>query len=147
MSFAGLHEVVENVAALKTKTGHHGHDALDESTAFGAVGTEAFLAPDDRGSQVSFGEIVGGLDTLDCSEGPHRGFHLQDLGAHTRDLRGMAAHPLGFATGLRPSSLRPLRRDGATPNLLWDRAMLFVRRSQTKGEAMQMHYSTVAPGE
>jgi Phage integrase family. len=41
---------------------------------------------------------------------------------------------LGFATGLRPSSLRPLRRNGATPDLLWDRAVLFVRRSQTRGE-------------
>jgi integrase len=41
---------------------------------------------------------------------------------------------LGFATGLRPSSLRPLRRDGATPDLLWDRAVLLVRRSQTRGD-------------
>jgi hypothetical protein len=28
---------------------------------------------------------------------------------------------VGLATGMRPSSLRPLRRKGATPDVLWDR--------------------------
>jgi integrase len=41
---------------------------------------------------------------------------------------------LGFATGLRPSSLRPLRRQGPTPDLLWDEGYLLVRRSHTRGE-------------
>lgn len=40
---------------------------------------------------------------------------------------------LGFATGLRPSSLRPLRRTGATPDVLWSEKRLLVRRSQTIG--------------
>lgn len=40
---------------------------------------------------------------------------------------------LGLATGLRPSSLRPLRRNGPTPDVLWDQARLLVRRSQTRG--------------
>jgi len=44
---------------------------------------------------------------------------------------GIAA--LGFATGLRPSSLRPLRRRGPTPDVLWDEGILLVRRSQTRG--------------
>src|SRR5688572_3841168 len=39
---------------------------------------------------------------------------------------------LGFATGLRPSSLRPLRRTGATPDVLWDAGVLLVRRSHTR---------------
>jgi hypothetical protein len=38
---------------------------------------------------------------------------------------------LGFATGLRPSSLRPLRRQGDEPDVVWDENILFVRRSQT----------------
>jgi integrase len=38
---------------------------------------------------------------------------------------------LGFATGLRPSSLRPLRRQGPTPDVLWDEGVLLVRRSHT----------------
>jgi integrase len=41
---------------------------------------------------------------------------------------------LGLATGLRPSSLRPLRRRGETPDVLWDQQRLLVRRSQTRGE-------------
>lgn len=41
---------------------------------------------------------------------------------------------LGFVTGLRPSSLRPLRRRGPTPDLLLDSGILHVRRSQTLGD-------------
>ena len=40
---------------------------------------------------------------------------------------------LGFCTGLRPSSLRPLRRRGAHADVLWDSRHLLVRRSQTYG--------------
>lgn len=41
---------------------------------------------------------------------------------------------LGLATGLRPSSLRPLRRAGPTPDVLWEQRRLLVRRSQTLGD-------------
>ncbi len=41
---------------------------------------------------------------------------------------------LGLATGLRPSSLRPLRRAGSTPDVLWNDGMLLVRRSHTIDE-------------
>jgi hypothetical protein len=44
---------------------------------------------------------------------------------------------LGFATGLRPSSLRPLRRRGDSADVLWDQGVLLVRRSQT-GDAEPM---------
>jgi integrase len=39
---------------------------------------------------------------------------------------------LGFATGLRPSSMRPLRRKGESPDVLWDEGVLLVRRSHTR---------------
>jgi hypothetical protein len=38
---------------------------------------------------------------------------------------------LGFTTGLRPSSLRPLRSRGPNADVKWDEAKLLVRRSQT----------------
>lgn len=41
---------------------------------------------------------------------------------------------LGLVTGLRPSSLRPLRRCGETPDIRWEKAVLEIRRSQTIGE-------------
>jgi hypothetical protein len=41
---------------------------------------------------------------------------------------------LGFATGLRPSTMRPLRRMGATPDVLWDQGVILVRRSHTLGD-------------
>jgi len=40
---------------------------------------------------------------------------------------------LGLVTGLRPSSLRPLRRRGAEADVLWEEGQLRVRRSQTLG--------------
>ena len=39
---------------------------------------------------------------------------------------------LGFATGLRPSSLRPLRRCGPNADVLWTESALLVRRSHTR---------------
>ena len=41
---------------------------------------------------------------------------------------------LGFATGLRPSTLRPLRRSGATPDVRWDEGAVLIRRSNTIGD-------------
>jgi integrase len=46
---------------------------------------------------------------------------------------------LGLATGLRPSSLRPLRWKGPTPDVLWDTNTLLVRQSHTRHqEVMNM---------
>lgn len=44
---------------------------------------------------------------------------------------------LGFATGLRPSSLRPLRRKGPECDVIWEEGAILVRRSHTlKQEVM-----------
>jgi integrase len=45
---------------------------------------------------------------------------------------------MGFATGLRPSTLRPLRRKTETPDVLWDEGVVLIRRSHTrKQEVME----------
>jgi hypothetical protein len=45
---------------------------------------------------------------------------------------------MGFATGLRPSTLRPLRRTGETPDVLWGEGVVLIRRSHTrKQEVME----------
>lgn len=41
---------------------------------------------------------------------------------------------LGFTTGLRPSSLRPLRREGPSADIKWEDGILLIRRSQTIGD-------------
>lgn len=41
---------------------------------------------------------------------------------------------LGFITGLRPSSMRPLRRRGPEADVVWDKNRILVRRSQTVGD-------------
>ena len=41
---------------------------------------------------------------------------------------------LGFFLGHRPSTLRPLRRSGPTPDVLLDEGVLLVRQSHTEGD-------------
>jgi integrase len=43
---------------------------------------------------------------------------------------------LGFTTGLRPSSLRPLRRSGEKADIKWDEGLLIIRRSHTLGDTV-----------
>lgn len=59
---------------------------------------------------------------------------------------------LGFVTGLRPSSLRPLRRQGPEADVLWSEGRLLVRRSEVRGGIMQrtktgLRYSVHLPEE
>jgi integrase len=60
---------------------------------------------------------------------------------------------LGFSTGLRPSSLRPLRRRGPTPDVLWEEGVLLVRRSHTRRQEVMettktgRHQRLKLPGE
>jgi integrase len=48
---------------------------------------------------------------------------------------GMVA--LGFATGWRPSMMRPLRRKGPSADVLWDSNVVLARRSQTRGDEVR----------
>lgn len=48
--------------------------------------------------------------------------------------RHFAFSLLGFTTGLRPSSMRPLRREGPSADIKWDESVLLIRRSQTIGD-------------
>jgi len=41
---------------------------------------------------------------------------------------------LGLTTGLRPSSMRPLRRKGEHADILWDKGVLLIRRSHSLGD-------------
>jgi hypothetical protein len=44
---------------------------------------------------------------------------------------------LGFATGWRPSMMRPLRREGPSADVLWDKNVVLARRSQTRGDEVR----------
>ena len=61
----------------------------------------------------------------------------EEFGAFVTKLRELfpqhhAMALLGFVTGLRPSSLRPLRRHGEHADVLWDEGALLIRRSHTR---------------
>ncbi len=88
---------------------------------------------------------IKGLEPFDVSE--HPAHTHEDPNSLTADeaakflARMREKYPqhfamtvLGFATGLRPSSLRPLRRHGEQADVLWEEKALLVRRSQTRGE-------------
>ena len=49
---------------------------------------------------------------------------------------------LGFATGLRPSTMRPLRRTGPTPDVLWEEGALLIRQSHTIGDEVMASTKT-----
>ncbi len=71
-------------------------------------------------------------NALEPAEGPAFLVKMRDLCP-----QHFAMVVLGFATGLRPSSLRPLRRSGPNADILWEEGVLLVRRSHTrKGEVM-----------
>lgn len=65
----------------------------------------------------------------------------EDQGLFVWALRQVAPHlwlavVLGFATGLRPSSLRPLRGQGPNSDVLWDEGILLIRRSYVTGRIL-----------
>lgn len=85
-----------------------------------------------------------GIEAFDTSE--HTTYTEEEPNALTADEAGSflatmreefpqhyAMTYLGFGTGLRPSSLRPLRREGPTPDVRWDDGVILVRRSHTLG--------------
>lgn len=49
---------------------------------------------------------------------------------------------VGFCLGKRPSTLRPLRRKGPTPDVLWDQGVLLFRRSNTFGQEVMQGVKT-----
>jgi integrase len=86
-----------------------------------------------------------GMDRFDTSEHPTyteeepNSLTVEEVRRFLAALKGalpqhFAMTALGFATGLRPSSLRPLRRCGPLADVKWDENVLLVRRSQTVGD-------------
>lgn len=86
-----------------------------------------------------------GIRLLDTSEHPTytdeepNSLTVQEARAFLAKMRALfpqhfAMTALGFATGLRPSTLRPLRREGPQADVLWEDSVLLVRRSQTLGD-------------
>jgi hypothetical protein len=51
-----------------------------------------------------------------------------------RHPQHLAMTALGFATGWRPSMMRPLRRKGEAADVLWEKGIILARRSQTRGD-------------
>lgn len=88
---------------------------------------------------------LDGVENLDTSE--HEVYSelepnsltLEEAGPFVAKFRELfpqhfAMFYLGLATGLRPSTLRPIRRRGAEADVLWDQGKLLVRRSHSLGE-------------
>lgn len=58
--------------------------------------------------------------------------------AWTHEREHFAMLALGMLTGRRACELRPLRREGRYADLRWETGQLLIRRSQTKGEPMEV---------
>jgi integrase len=59
------------------------------------------------------------------------------LAMRDRHPQHLAMVALGFATGWRPSMMRPLRRQGPSADVLWDKNVVLARRSQTRGDEVR----------
>ena len=59
------------------------------------------------------------------------------LAMRDRHPQHLAMVALGFATGWRPSMMRPLRRKGGSADVLWDKNVVLARRSQTRGDEVR----------
>lgn len=66
--------------------------------------------------------------------------------ARTKFPQHYAMILLGMVTGLRPSSLRPLRRKGPEADLDWDSGELLVRRSHSRRQAIMDKTKTGTDG-
>ena len=88
---------------------------------------------------------VKGLDTSTCTtyteEEPNALVpeEVQPFLVAMRDRhqQHFAMVALGFATGWRPSMMRPLRRKGPSADVLWDKKVVLARRSQTRGDEVR----------
>jgi hypothetical protein len=88
---------------------------------------------------------VKGLDTSTCTtyteEEPNALVpeEVQPFLVAMRDRhpQHFAMVALGFATGWRPSMMRPLRRQGSSADVLWDKKVVLARRSQTRGDEVR----------
>jgi integrase len=94
-----------------------------------------------------------GIENFDTSEHPTytheepNSLLVEEVPHFLAAMRNMypqhyAMTALGFATGLRPSSLRPLRRRGPGADVKWDEGVLLVRRSHTVGESVMERTKT-----
>jgi hypothetical protein len=68
------------VAPLLAGGVRHGHEALSEQVAAFALGPERSLAPEDEGSQLTLGMIVGRFDAITIDKGPESRGMVQDVG-------------------------------------------------------------------
>ncbi len=98
---------------------------------------------------------VAGIDPFDTSthctypEEEPNSLTIDELPAFLLEMREsfpqhFAMVLLGFVTGLRPSSMRPLRRAGPTPDILWGEGYLLVRQSHTRRQEVMRKTKTAS---
>jgi integrase len=87
---------------------------------------------------------MDGIKNFDTSEHVYteeepNSLTVQEMPAFLSKMRALCPQHfafvcLGFFLGHRPSTLRPLRRSGPTPDVLLDEGILLVRQSHTEGD-------------
>src|SRR5580692_4518516 len=88
---AGAVEILEHGASLLSKSVRDGHDALRVALAAFALRPVGCLAPEDEGSQVAFGQVVGRVDVVAVDEGPEGLSMIEDIGARSAEAAGTKA--------------------------------------------------------
>jgi integrase len=110
-------------------------DVLAPTTANTILGVLRQIT-DEAVADYDIRDPMRGVDPFDTRE--HNTYTEEEPNSLPPDRELHPAHYaftfLGFTTGLRPSSLRPLRREGTNADIKWDDGILLIRRSQTLGD-------------
>ncbi len=131
-----------DIEALKVSWGEAKYAPATCNTMLAVLKTILAAASDDYETLADAGAKVEPFDTKAhrtyTAEQPNA-FRLEDVVPFLDEMRARwpehyAMVYLGMWTGLRPSSLRPLRRRGAHADVNWKTGEVMVRRSHTVGE-------------
>ena len=138
--------------ALKIKAGEYSPHTVNDWLAILAVVTNAAFDEYeiDRASPTRTIEKFDTREHATYTEEEPNSLTAEEVGRFLGKMRELfpqhyAMVVLGFATGLRPSSLRAFRRGGKTPDLLLEEGLLYVRRSHTVSDEVMGTTKTGKP--
>ena len=74
--------------------GGNRHNAFGKAATGLALSAETALTPQDTGTNLSFGQVIGGVDPFNLHESPQRGFAFEDVTTSTGCLAVIAVSSL-----------------------------------------------------
>ena len=90
----GFREVIQYIAPLLSQCGDDSHNAFHEATSCFALGTEAAVAPQHTGTDLSLTKVIGRYHTFNAYECPQGLLTFEDVSAGSGGLAVVASRSL-----------------------------------------------------